>query len=262
MHIVFELPADYPAEKMRALRHWVKQLNDYVFLRGLENRLHPNDRTMLPALSDFPENLRAVLDQGSKFFGVGFRGEIYGPASDASMLRVGVELRDSGHGLGELSELAERSSDSVALRVWESPAYVESTSRTLVLRPTVEGDELWKKGIALAEAAGLGDPGIVYFGRILKGVPGAFLPLEAFEEGAYASLAGSLRLNASQRSRLRLARAKYEKDFQDLAREFKARLGDRRFVTEEEKDLTETAVRWNLNAWARSAQLSEFYRGF
>lgn len=115
-HIVFELPKKYA--HFSSFSRWFKTVNDYLYLRGLEEGLHGNYLTNVvndsrdmgwiekikSTFSQAPstkllEKLSSVTRFGSKFFSMGLRGgDMYGPASSPEAVKVGLELRKASAG--------------------------------------------------------------------------------------------------------------------------------------------------------------------
>ncbi|MEK7356883.1 MAG: peptide deformylase, partial [Bdellovibrionota bacterium] len=84
VHTVFEVPR--VDKNFASFRSWFKVLNDYLYLRGMEEGLHGNDLTSVVNLKedvDLSAPLRSILDLdgpggiskfGTKFFSAGLRG--------------------------------------------------------------------------------------------------------------------------------------------------------------------------------------------
>ncbi len=192
MHIVFEIPKKYP--KFENLTYWYKQLNDYLYLRGLEEGLHGNSLTGVANVAkdlSFRERIKNLFKSlyssgrtlvesqfrvgkySSKYFSAGLRSGMYGKASSDDQMKIGIELRDTTRKIENLDLYSKTVAEAVAQRIWEKSDVKEIKLKNFRLTDSIAAAEKELANIVSPEMARLfskAEP-TVHFG-ILKYHPG------------------------------------------------------------------------------------------
>jgi|GEM_PF-3827124 len=255
VHAVFEMPKSDPSFD-RFLR-WFKNLNDALYLKGMEEGLHGENLTGLVNFkSDVSKadqvrtlDVRKPEDvtlRNQKFFSAGLRGQMYGPASSSKRVKLGIELRDSTRKLETLEDSMTRLSDSLSKKVWERLPSDDSTDFARLFENGEKTVEMLVKAGLRVETAR----------TLLKAETTVALPLLPLEEKPVFNFKTAQYENASADYVLRLqtSRASFTKALFSLQEEldgFKSR-GE----AVESQDI-QMAIRQTLTEWARQARPSE-----
>lgn len=249
VHMVFDLPQNYP--HFQKFTQWVKQVNDYLTLRGIEEGLHPSElsgivepgkpqnfRALFSVRHRLPTNLNQVGFQNFKFFSMGIRGNIYSDAPINGYKRIGLELRDVSRDLDLFEIYADKISDSIKNRDWENhdldhaPLWLDPHS------PTLKSN--------LEQAVGRD------FAKLYtKANQSVLLPLEHFE-----SLKG---VSPEAQSRIEAARKEYVSELIDLKNEI---LRMRAKKDDPPLDLIDAGIKMTIATWAKKAKVAQYFEGF
>lgn len=105
---------------------WYKQLNDYVYLKGMSEGLFSTNMTkMVPRpggiswLYHVGGSLRSQFRM--KLFSVGLRiGKPYSAPPNPENVKLGLEFRDTTRNLANLRQYIKNASESIAKRIWEN----------------------------------------------------------------------------------------------------------------------------------------------
>jgi len=270
VHLVSELPKKY--EKYENFIFWYKHLNDYLYLRGLEEGLHGNYLTgvanvaadlswserILGWLKQFytprnsiHESQGSLGKKNSKFFSAGLRAGLYGPATNKKNMKIGIELRDSTRNMQLLDQVTEQISESLENKIWETEVLIEIKSSALRLtsdRPTAR-DEITQ--IVSAKYAKL-------FAEI---EPTVYFGLIQYENAKIYDYQNRkwIEPDAEVITRIQEARKLFEKDLLDLEIELTNLKANGQNT---EKEIVKTALRMSLSTWAKRAKASELFSGF
>jgi peptide deformylase len=270
VHLVFELPKKYP--KYQEFIYWYKHLNDYLYLKGLEEGLHGNYLTGVANLASdmsWGERIKnwlrssyttskIVLEaqsrlgrQNSKFFSVGLRAGLYGPPSHSENMKIGLELRDSTRKIDLLDRYTEQISRSLEAKIWEKSESKDISNRTLRLTTDRPTSTKAMSSIVSHEYAKL-------FAEI---EPTSYFPLLKFDETLWFDYREKIwkRVPSPTQTRIQKARAVYEQDLRDLEKELRG-LESRGEKTEPE--IIRIALRMSLATWAKSARVAELFERF
>lgn len=264
LHTVFELPSQY-AEFPR-FRIWFKELNDALYLRGMEEGLHGN---YLTGVANLPEDLKTkwfeewtrkpqkfgviriekasdVDSHNNKFFSAGLRAGIYGPASSTKAVKLGIELRDTTRNNALLEKTMTALSDALVSRRWETLP-LNDVTRPTRLR-TLRAETLLN-----LKAAGLRTS---VAELMLKAEETIGIPFLKLETGPIFNFASRRYKFASTdyAAHATAARAKYVRGLFELQAELDGFAAKGESVEGED---IETAVRQLLTEWARAAKPSE-----
>lgn len=270
-HIVFELPKSY--SKFPRFIRWHKHVNDYLYLRGLEEGLHGNyltnivnDRRDLSLLDQVrswlkplrpsqvvPNKLSQIDKYGAKFFTVGLRGgSLYGTPAMPENVKLGLELRDVTRNLDSLDQYTKNLTDAVTEYRWEMLNEENSISSGTPRLNTVVS----KARSSLS--AVVGEKWAKYFHEVEST---AALPLIAFESGSYFNYRSGKFESPSREvvARLQAARAVYEKSLRNLINEINSMQMRSEKVSPEEVRI---AIRMSMSEWAGLAKASELYSNY
>lgn len=275
LHVVFELPRAYA--KFESFTRWFKHMNDYQYLRGLEEGLHGNYLTNIANdRRDFSwserfmdwfwasvrlrprtvvlETMNQLDRRGMKFFSAGLRaGSMYGKASGEDMIRVGVELRDTTRHLDRMNENVRRTSEAAESWRWERAHDLLDVIAAQTPRLTTSASA------QLPSLTSVVSPGTAR--KFLEVEPTAGLPLTAFESGRYFNFVTGEMTSPTPAvsARLVAAREGYVRSLRNLEREMAdyASRGER-----VENELVVTALRMSISEWAKEARASELYREY
>ncbi|MFN8791692.1 MAG: hypothetical protein ACK5Y2_09600 [Bdellovibrionales bacterium] len=264
LHIVFEIKREGPLAFRQALELWYKKLNDYLYFCGLEEGLHASKFVSFFNLTadsyrePTPEWKPRITfddswDQSLKYPTAGLRrGEMYGPASDPSFLKLGIELRDASRSLEKLKMHANLISDSLSEQRWQNaisqdPLRLLQSTR-LIREPKNTRRELKKH---------LDDTFATLFSEL---EPMAVIPLTEFEKGEFFNFRTGRfsRPSPEQIARIQEARQIFVTDLGLIQAELKRM--DEKNESYEHQDVT-GALRMILSEWAKKAQLSELFSG-
>ena len=255
VHTVFELPRLY--RFFPQFRMWFKSLNDFLYLRGMEEGLHGNDLT---DVLNLPEDVGDELTRTrafrltsvgeisrfkTKFLSAGLRGGgLYGKASSPLMNKVGIELRDSTRNLTQLDLTMEQLSATISGAKWEQL----QTSRTPIPRLHTAQD----KTIAALVQAGIPKDMAAYLYRTDRTVG---LPLIAIETGeSFNFSTGQLEsADPTLVAEVQAARAVYVNELIALGTELRDFAAKHESVDPSD---VEMVIRKSLTEWARAARPS------
>jgi len=270
VHLVFELPIKY--DRYESFIFWFKHLNDYLYLKGLEEGLHGN---YLTGVANIPTDF-SIIDQiknkfrflhttrntiqmsqsglssvNSKFFSGGLRAGIYGPSSSNDSMKIGIELRDTTRNMSLLDQFTDNISQSLENRTWEKVDLQSQQKQTLRLATDKSQAIQYLSNIVSAKYA-------KYFVSIESTAHFGLLPFETSKILDYQTQNWKEIPRATQQ-RITEARIDYEKDLVDLEKEletFKAK-GEKI-----EEELIKTAIRMSLATWAKKARVAELYQSY
>lgn len=262
-HVVFELPENY--SHTRSFNDWIKEKNDALYVRGLEEGLHGNELTGLvrprknqswlkrlkelfekkPEIDgpqfELPRRLSEVNFQSHKFWSMGLRADIYGSATQPGYRKFGLELRDTTRDLAALEKYLREVTRDVEGRVWERrssktdrPLDTEKTQALLSLMSFLK-PEIAEKLYLAADTVGL--------------------PFIDFESGHFwrSGEGQMISPNPQKVKTLREARTAYRDSLLKMQEEILASKED---LGEENIRM---AIQMTLTEWAQSAKLSELY---
>lgn len=261
-HVVFDMPKNY--KDFDKFSTWTKQVNDYLYLSGMEEGLHGNYLTGVAHFSeDAPARLKSTVNnavpdkqssvnyQSHKFFSMGVRADLYGDSPLKGHMKMGLELRDTTRKLDRLEGNMKGVSDSVEGYRWENWPSDLNREDVGFLRPQANS---FPKELMDGMASEIKN-------AITGKDVGPLIPLQRFEDGKYFDFkTGKMRtVTKAERERIEAARAYYYKEIEGLdknVKEMKAR-GE-----SFEKEDVEMAVKMVLTEWARMAKVSELYSGY
>jgi hypothetical protein len=265
VHLVSEFPNDYAHGAQ--LITWAKHVNDFLYLSGLEEGLHPNELTgvagqkrstwglgnifLEKSVLKLPRRLKDIKAYNFKMLGMGLRRQIYGDAIDPKAFKMGLELRDVTRDLARLENYAEDIGDSYAMRVWEKGP---DSFGGYTLDPGLDAaTALWKESpLRIREP---------FLKKLHKLDPMVAIPLREFEkENFYDYVSHDLKgVSPDHAKKISDARKGYILSLEKLEREFN------RYQAKGEKvenELLQSALRMNLSEWATAAQASKLFRKF
>lgn len=269
VHLAFEIPKKY--EFYEEFIYWYKYLNDYLYLRGLEEGLHGNYLTRVANIdsdlgwstrimnwlnifttrSSIPESQNSLSRYNSKFFSAGLRAKIYGPASAKDQMKIGIELRDSTRNLDLLDEYTERLSQSLESKYWEKAPIEEIKKQSLRLNTDPKQAKARLLEILSEKYANL-------FVSVEPTVAFGLLPYEKASFYNYRTQSWE-RPSPEVQQRLKNARAEYEHDLIALEKELRNLKAN---GEKTEKEIIQSALRMSLSTWAKNARASELLSGF
>lgn len=275
LHVVFELPKGYA--KFESFTRWFKHLNDYQYLRGLEEGLHGNfltnvandrrDMNWSERMMDWfwasvrikqrtvvLETMDQLSKRGMKFFSAGLRaGSMYGQASGGDMVRVGIELRDTTRNLDQMDANVKRVGQAAETWRWENaqPHLDAIAAKTPRLSTSVSSQLPLLKSIVSDAAAK----------RFIHAEPTAALPLTVFESGVYFNFTTKelSQPSSAVSARIQAAREKYILSLRNLEIELAnyAKRGEK-----VEDEILVAAIRMSISEWAKEAQVSQLYQQY
>lgn len=272
-HIVFEIAEHSP--NFPLFRQWAKHVNDYLYLRGLEEGLHGNILTNVMMRPDLPKvtNLWSRISdaifpppeteyyftpdrigqQSHKFHSMGIRGRIYGPSSIPGHVKIGLELRDTTRKISNLHLYAEKITSSVSRSVWDNMKGKEKLFRDSEIEVNKNTD---KTILALNEII---QPSMAQ--RLASISSDIGIGLIKFETGKYLNYeTARLELPAPEiAARLQTARTQYITALKNLEKEIQDMERAGEIVSDDEISL---AIRMNLSEWAARAKASELFDRF
>ncbi|OYZ21204.1 MAG: hypothetical protein B7Y39_09710 [Bdellovibrio sp. 28-41-41] len=269
VHVSFELPKNYTLYEN--FIHWFKQLNDYLYLKGLEEGLHGNDLTgVANFVSDLSitERVKSYLSnlytkntiqesqdkldrRNSKFFSAGLRGRIYGPASSVAKMRLGIELRDSTRNMDLLDQYSSKVGKSVSAQVWEKSNAAEI--KTMGLRLTSD------RVTAKRDISDFVSP---RFAKMFSDVEATVaFGLHHYEDRPIYNYRSHswVKVSPEVAERIKNARKFYIQELVNLESEL-THLESKGEKTETE--LIKMAIRMSLATWAKKARVAELFENF
>lgn len=275
-HLVFELSKTYTHFDRFTL--WVKWVNDFLTLKGMEEGLHGNQLTnsaehprQLSLWNKFKENLGFSLDNNNpigvvlpknlseidkysfKFFSMSLRRHLYGDASSSENIKIGLELRDVTRDIGILENLLNQLSRTISNYSWEKfdgkNYFNQSFSRSLSLfENKIHSDFLEQ----------FDSKSMHYFTNLVPTLKFVFIP---FESGMYLNYeSGKLfKPSSEQVTRIIEARKFFIKELKNIQRNI-----ENLNKTQEsfEPEDVEMAVKMSLTEWAKLARVSELFERF
>ena len=264
VHQVFELPNQY--EHFDEFDHWVKHLNDYVALKGLENGLHPNELVSIPSTKKLgafggikkffdlakhtrPNQLSDIDRYSFKFWNVGLRTKMYGESSSPGLTKLGLEYRESAKTIEEFEPIVQRSERTILTHAWEAkPKNIPNTLELDI-----------KKNLAKENFEKVVSP--EYAEMFAKLYPESSIAYHPYPtSGFYNYETHQLEfLNPEQIKRLKEADLQYQTDMKDLEREIRELKGKKQNITDDE---IRNVLKYNLSAWAKKAKASEFFKNY
>lgn len=289
VHLAFELPRNY--QFMNEYNHWVKQANDYLYLRGLEDHgIHGNHLTgvapvpMNPLLrpeppkpgrlrafmnrllrrdaspqtrrlerdSEWPSHLEDIAGSTYKYRTAGMRGRMYGQASNPDYIRVGIELRDATRNMDTWEQLVQKFHKSLSQKPWErTGAWIENDVML------TKSKTLSRREAQLLTEAGI-DQEII--GLFADAEPTLSIALKDFDTAKVRDYTnGSFRTaSPEQAEKLRAARQQFIESLKKLQEEVK---GIRQRGEPLETEDLQGAIRMTMSEWARDARPSTLFEG-
>ncbi len=271
VHVVFELPVHYAGFKKFVA--WSKQLNDFLYLSGIEEGLHATSLTRIPNFgkrqgffskvlrlifpklirsAGLPDSLAEINARSFKFFTAGLRRNIYGEASDPEFTKVGIELRDPTRDLGQWSRLVTGVGRAVENQIWESGNFAAGHEPGLLYLRSGESSDrgrLVALGIDVDVAA-----------KMLSAEPNLLIGLERFETAKYYDYTDGQYSapDEAMAGQIIKAREGYIENLKGTAREITAlqKSGDPASA-----ELIEAAIRMSISEWAGRAKVSRLFAG-
>lgn len=263
VHVVFELLKRYA--HMPQFSEWVKQLNDYLYLMGLEEGLHHSDLAQLPEAAPPRYSLQWLLERvlppsrsdslpallsdvdyyRFKFFGAAVRAAHYGPSRSPSHQRVAIELRDSTRRMERWERYVAQVGRSVAERVWEERTARRPDEISLTLRVTrADIRRLTEIGLSRAMAK-----------RLARIEPTILIPFLPFESSSYYDYRAKAHRGCPADVAVRVVetRVVFARALLGIERELES-------VRHEDEDI-KAALRMTLSEWAREARVGELFSG-
>lgn len=270
VHLVFELPKKYV--RYENFIYWFKHLNDYLYLKGLEEGLHGN---YLTGVANIPSDL-SIFDRAksafrflhttpntiemvqsslgwvnAKFFSAGLRAGKYGLASSDESMKIGIELRDTTRNIDLLDQFTNKISQSLENRAWEKVDLQSQQKQTL--RLTTDKNQALQhlsKIVSMKYA--------VLFASIENTAHFGLMPFEGSQVLDYQTHRWK-QIPQEVRQRIEKAREEYEKDLVDLEKELEALSAQ---GEKTETDLIKSAIRMSLATWAKKARVAEMYQSY
>lgn len=270
VHVVFELSKKYL--KYESFIYWFKHLNDYLYLKGLEEGLHGNYLTgvaNIPSDFSFIEAAKSALRSfhttpntiemsqsglgwtNAKFFSAGLRAGKYGPASSEDSMKIGIELRDTTRNLELLDQFTNKISQSLENRTWEKVDLQGQQKQTLRLTTDKKQALQYLSKVVSPKYAKL-------FASIENTTHFALMPFESSKVLDYQTQSWK-EIPPDVQQRIEKARKDYEKDLVDLEKELETlkAQGERT-----ETDIIRTAIRMSLATWAKKARVADMYQNY
>lgn len=262
-HVVFDMPGNYKHFDDFGL--WTKQVNDYLYLRGMEEGLHGGVETNIMRFKsekaprrkksyneNIPESLESLERWSHKGFSMAIRGNIYGPGAFIGHKKVGLELRDISRDITAFDEHMGKISESVADYRWENikAAYVDG-SKVGFLRPTKERFADMLKGLT-------DNPKVIK--ALSEAEPYGAIPLQRFENYEYLNYADGSRVRPTQEQarRFKAAKEHYIREMEKTVRNLDSMIEKGESFDVEDLQMV---IRLDLSEWAKRARVSEMFQG-
>ena len=251
-HQVFEMPSDAGPEFNKFI-FWWKFKNDFVTLLGLESGLLPNVYTRIAYL----DTVNYFFTGFQKLYALGFRRDIYGPASEENKIKVGIETRDVLRDLPKLFSLViEPNSYDIEHEIWDqesAPTSDTSGSHNLAHIAEYPHSELLSDVLGTVDLTHRLTEALEN-----KEVPWhlVFYPFESktfysYRKGDYYSP------RAEQVERIKQARQNFIEDLKSINEEIvEAKSANKKYDYEE----IVMALKMILVDWASRARISEIYQ--
>lgn len=269
-HIVFEMKDDYA--HFNEFSYWSKQVNDYLFLKGMEESLHGSDLVGIATLTQsrhsfsptkLPRKKQVSFalpftsptelgKQNYKFFSMGLRGTIYGKSTTPGFTKVGLELRDTSRHVDILSDHMKRISDSVADFAWEKLPVKQIEAEddvTFILTSKSRSVELMSEYMDREVAEEMFEYDMESAIPFLKFESGKFLD---YKNGTFKQA------SSEQIERIQQAREKFIQDIHSISKEINGYKQSGEEFAEEDVSM---AIRMSLSEWAKKAKASELFSG-
>lgn len=265
VHIVFEIPKNY--EKYQDFIRWVKLLNDFIYLKGMEEGLHGNELTHIMNLPDKMTKKELFMDylnglsqpsniareqqvfltkRSMKYFSAGLRTNMYGNARAEEFIKVGIELRDTTRNLQQINEYIDFVTEMIQNKTWEST--MESNLEYL---PSLTTSEQFSKK-ALKHF--IKDFAIDY---LIKANDTVALPMMHFER-IQNKLTDDDLFDSNLRKIMTQARVAYLNDLVQLETEIANSIKTTGKPLEPE--IIDMAIKISLSEWAKKVKVSDVYR--
>ncbi len=253
-HLVFEVLSD--DKEHHDFGIWIKHLNDYLYLKGMEEGLHGNHLTKVMDNEKKPVFFEGITSHSHKYFSLGVRGGIYGDArvtdDNKKYLKIGLEFRDATRDFRVLEQLLSETSKSVSEERWKKAGINQNSVKLASYDFGVLDNKL--KEILPPET-------INRLQGLHRFYDYAFLPLLEFEKGEYWNYKTNRfdGVSLSKQEQIKAAREVYIKDLLDLIAEIKRMEDKNQTVTKEEIKL---AIQMAQSDWAKKAKVSELYQNY
>jgi hypothetical protein len=269
LHVVFEIPKHY--EKYEDFIYWYKQVNDYLYMKGLEEGLHGNALTGVANIygdlswtekinswiqrfsfkaNTIPEGQWRLGKRSSKYFSAGLRTGMYGPPSAPELMKIGIELRDTTRNITVLGQYTERLSKSIEDKVWEHGNAQSIKESNLRLTSSAARAKESLSGIVSPR-----------FAKMFSSIePTVYFGLIKFEEAKTFDYRQGrwMEVPEATKERIRQARTFYEKELRDLEIEL---TGLEKKGEKTEDEIIKLVLRTSLATWAKRAKASELMAG-
>ena len=260
LHIVFSMKKTYTY--FNKFREWFKAISDYIFIRGLEEGLHPSKFTDLPFLNKksssfnqpaIVERLSDLKQMINKYFTVGLRSEdIYKGNVNSEYQKIGLELRDTTRDMQNLSIYAKNLTRQIQKQIWESKALdVDFKVKPFRIELDREMDLLILSKYINPEIAEL----------MYRQYPYIILPFRMFENEFYYNYNKDLLMGPTnfQKERIIQARDKFIIELKNVERDIIDHETRNEDLSEE---IIEIALKWNVTDWAKQAKISDLMNPF
>ncbi len=265
VHIVFEIPRNY--ENYSDFIGWVKVLNDYLYLKGMEEGLHGNELTHIMNLPEkmskkelFMDYLNGVSQPSNiareeqvlltkrsmKYFSAGLRTKMYGNTHSEEYIKVGIELRDTTRNLKQLNDYIDFVTAMIQNKSWES-----TTTSILGYLPSLTTSEKFSKN---ALKYFLKDIAIE---QMIKANDNVALPMMHFERIQNKLINDDL-FDPETRKYITQARVAYLNDLVQLETEILKSIKETGKPLEPE--IIDMAIKISLTEWAKKVNVSDIYR--
>jgi hypothetical protein len=193
-----------------------------------------------------------ALDRNSnKFFTAGLRADIYGQASRAGYMKIGIELRDSTRNLNRLEKYLLKTAKSISERVWErvNETELEASSLRLI-------SSRGKAQRALATLLSADDAEL--FSRL---EPTTYFGLIDYENRRTFNYQTSSWNTVSPENAeiFKIARQEFVRDLRSLVKNIKDVRARGELVSDDE---IKYALRMSLSEWGKNARPSDLFNDF
>ncbi len=262
-HVVFDMANDYKHFDDFGL--WTKQVNDYLYLRGMEEGLHGGKETSIMRFrgdneprrkasydEQLPKTLKSLKRWSHKGFTMAVRGDIYGDSLLGDGKKVGLELRDISRDIDRFGDLTEKVAKSVSDFRWEN-------IRAGKINETTHGFLVPKKADFANYLGGLTDNEKV-ISYLSDAEPYGSIPLKNYEDFEYLDYrtGKTIKPNEEQIARLKRAREKFDEEMKKTVKNLESMIENGE--TFETEDL-QMVIQSDLTGWAKEARLSELFQG-
>lgn len=262
-HIVFEMPKKYMFFDEFGV--WSKQVNDYLYLKGMEEGLHGSVETNIMRFpkekqkrrkesydEEIPKSLESLERWSHKGFSMAIRGNIYGDSVTPNAKKVGLELRDLSRSIDAFDDHMGRISEAVSDYRWESiPASNIDRKKIGYLSPRAKDFKKFLKTLTKNR-------------KIIKllseAEPYGSIPLTHYEKLSYPDYKTGKLITPSDTKRQQIIEAR-----QAYTEEIKKTIESVEKMLEKgdsfEKEDLQMAIQLDLTGWAKRAQVSDLLSG-